>query len=442
MNHLAWILNRIEDDKPATMPAFAKHFGFICERDAHDAFSAIITSSEIPQRIREGLQNNYDVWQRNHGKDYWASISASSQIKISTKTTATQLSMGGEQIVRKIIKEQIEEDASKSPDLRKLLFPELSSGLQEAIDDGRINNTSQISMELEYRKTEVIELKKKISCLERDLDAALEYWTAAELNFTALISEQKLDHIKHYDKGRKVLDEVQKQRFEDLRVTNKELESKLEHAQDETRLLLVKLAQHQKKYYNLLENNNTLRSIAKEHEECCVQRQGRMPSQGSSISQLPIKNSVEFHTTTPTNTTIPTDITIEQTCDILTDAQNLTHDDPLSDREDKEGRCNENSRRESFRKDKAVSSPTIKELGNQSKSRKRHRGDNPEAVEPSSKGDLDFKMEKEKQDTKRLKEEQKTKRSTEETERARISLKQKEVELEILKVQLQLKNNG
>ncbi|KAF9409342.1 hypothetical protein BGZ76_005705 [Entomortierella beljakovae] len=191
-----------------------------------------------------------------------------------------------------------------------------------------------------------------------------------------------------------------------------------------------------------INDNNTLRSIAKEHEECCIQRQGRMSSQDSSLSQLPIKNSVEFHTATPINTTIPTNITIEQTCDILTDAQNMTHEDLLSDGEDKERRCNETSRRESFPKDKAVSMSTIKELGNQLKSRKRHRGDNTGAVEPSSKGDIDFKIEKEKQDTKRLKEGEKTKRSTEETERARISLKQKEVELEILKVQLQLQNNG
>ncbi|KAF9197873.1 hypothetical protein BGZ49_001513 [Haplosporangium sp. Z 27] len=80
-------------------------------------------------------------------------------------------------------------------------------------------DTSQISKELEYRKTEVIKLKKKNSYLERDLDAALEYWTTAELNLAALISEQKLGHNKLYDKGRTVLDGAQKQRLEDLRAT-------------------------------------------------------------------------------------------------------------------------------------------------------------------------------------------------------------------------------
>ncbi|KAF9176803.1 hypothetical protein BGZ50_009653, partial [Haplosporangium sp. Z 11] len=89
------------------MPAFVKQFGYRCREDAHDTFVALLSSTDIPLRARASLQQKYDVWRRNSGEEYWSSVSASLQIKISTHRTAEHLSLGGENVVGNFVKDQI-----------------------------------------------------------------------------------------------------------------------------------------------------------------------------------------------------------------------------------------------------------------------------------------------------------------------------------------------
>lgn len=110
MSHLQWLLNAYESGRPITMPSFVKQFGYSCREDAHEAFVVLLSSTDIPLRTRNSLQQKYDIWQRNTGKEYWSSVSASLQIKISTNRTAEQLSVRGEYVVNNFVKEQIAGD--------------------------------------------------------------------------------------------------------------------------------------------------------------------------------------------------------------------------------------------------------------------------------------------------------------------------------------------
>ncbi|KAK3816601.1 MAG: hypothetical protein J3Q66DRAFT_200235 [Benniella sp.] len=110
MDHLAWLLDSVKNSQPVTMPRFAKEFGFIIENDAHKAFSALISVTDISQEKRKRLQMDYDVWRRNYGKGYWSSKSASSQIKMSIDRAAEQLSQGGEHVIRKNVQGFLQED--------------------------------------------------------------------------------------------------------------------------------------------------------------------------------------------------------------------------------------------------------------------------------------------------------------------------------------------
>jgi hypothetical protein len=90
MDHLAWLLDRFKNSQPVTIPQFAKEFGFINEDDAHQAFSALTSLTDISQEKRKRLQMDYDVWRRNYGQEYW-----------SMDRAAEQLSLGGEHVIKK-----------------------------------------------------------------------------------------------------------------------------------------------------------------------------------------------------------------------------------------------------------------------------------------------------------------------------------------------------
>ncbi|KAF9197367.1 hypothetical protein BGZ49_002223 [Haplosporangium sp. Z 27] len=302
-------------------------------------------------------------------------------------------------------------------------------------------STSQIAVHLEHKKAEVIELKKMISCLSRDLEAALEYWATAESNLTISKSQPGSTYEKSSEEGKKALDEALKQRLKDLRTTNKGLESRLERSQDDTGHLLLKLAQLQKTNSNLLEDNNALRKIVKEHEKCQVQNPPRMSSQDSRL-QPSSENSVGGRSTpllTPTVVIPP-----EKNHGALSNVGSSIHGKIQSDVENDAERQEKFSRRKRSRRDKMIATSTTTGLVSPWTIKMKARPskeDHEQEVGHNREADRNFKVEKEKQDTIRQREQQKTERSKEETERARILLKQKEVEFEILKMQLQLKSN-
>ncbi|KAG0044061.1 hypothetical protein BGZ83_010710 [Gryganskiella cystojenkinii] len=106
------------------MPAFVDKFGYTDREDAHDAFRAVLSTTELSLRVRTSLLQKYDVWRRNSGDEYWSSVSAARQVKISTNRTAEHLSQGGENIVGNFVAEQIARGAK----CRQLVSADRSEG--------------------------------------------------------------------------------------------------------------------------------------------------------------------------------------------------------------------------------------------------------------------------------------------------------------------------
>ncbi|KAF9424642.1 hypothetical protein BGZ76_003489, partial [Entomortierella beljakovae] len=75
-----WVKERIEDCRMATMPEFAKVFEYFNKEDADQAFSALINKSFLTNFTRNNLQNNYELWKRNEGNQFWASRIAKTEV--------------------------------------------------------------------------------------------------------------------------------------------------------------------------------------------------------------------------------------------------------------------------------------------------------------------------------------------------------------------------
>lgn len=67
------------------MPAFRKHVGYNCVRDAQIPFSNPFSSKEICRGIRTAFKENYKAWQRNEGANFWTSRAVDYQTEVSTK---------------------------------------------------------------------------------------------------------------------------------------------------------------------------------------------------------------------------------------------------------------------------------------------------------------------------------------------------------------------
>ncbi|KAG0228578.1 hypothetical protein BGX31_006548 [Mortierella sp. GBA43] len=108
--HLEWLSDRFKNGKSVTMPQFVNRFAFTNENDAHQAFSALLSSTRISRVKRKRLDTEYGVWRRNHGKKFWSSMSASTQIKISMDKAAEYLSQGGEHVIKTEVQGFIQDD--------------------------------------------------------------------------------------------------------------------------------------------------------------------------------------------------------------------------------------------------------------------------------------------------------------------------------------------
>ncbi|KAG0247918.1 hypothetical protein BG011_000729 [Mortierella polycephala] len=87
------------------MPDFATTFNYCLEQDAHSAFSTLLSSTTIPQRLQTVVKEKYEVWRRNEGRNYWASVTASTQIAVTAKRTVVEIVSGCEHVAKKLIQE-------------------------------------------------------------------------------------------------------------------------------------------------------------------------------------------------------------------------------------------------------------------------------------------------------------------------------------------------
>jgi len=108
--HFEWLSDRVKNRKSVTMPQFVNRFAFTNENDAHQAFSALLSSTEISREKQKRLEMEYGVWRRNHEKKFWSSRMASTQIKTSMDKAAEHLSQGGEHVIKTEVQRFIQDD--------------------------------------------------------------------------------------------------------------------------------------------------------------------------------------------------------------------------------------------------------------------------------------------------------------------------------------------
>ncbi|KAF9319457.1 hypothetical protein BG006_002988, partial [Podila minutissima] len=87
------------------MPRFAAFFIYSSEQDAHSAFSTLLSSTIVPQQLQATIKDKYEIWRRNDGRNYWASVAASTQIAVTTKRTVAEVVSASEHVAKKLIQE-------------------------------------------------------------------------------------------------------------------------------------------------------------------------------------------------------------------------------------------------------------------------------------------------------------------------------------------------
>ncbi|KAF9940145.1 hypothetical protein BGZ65_007951 [Modicella reniformis] len=91
-----WLMERIGHYGNATMSEFAEKFKYSNREDADRTFSTLISRSTLRKRTRHTLQSNYEVWKRNEGDQFWASLVARTKV-------ATDIVIGSVPKARKIV---------------------------------------------------------------------------------------------------------------------------------------------------------------------------------------------------------------------------------------------------------------------------------------------------------------------------------------------------
>jgi hypothetical protein len=70
----------------------------------------LLSSSELPHRVRKSARTEYETWRRNDGKEYWASRAISSSISMSAKRTAVGHICKSEHIIKSKLAEDCAAD--------------------------------------------------------------------------------------------------------------------------------------------------------------------------------------------------------------------------------------------------------------------------------------------------------------------------------------------
>ncbi|KAI8347013.1 hypothetical protein B0O80DRAFT_219864 [Mortierella sp. GBAus27b] len=83
----SWFCQRFKWKMTIGMPEFCKEFGFTCEQDAHDAFSELLSDSQLPLSRRTEAQTAYETWKRDEGERFWACQVTNYRVDVLTTET-------------------------------------------------------------------------------------------------------------------------------------------------------------------------------------------------------------------------------------------------------------------------------------------------------------------------------------------------------------------
>ncbi|KAG0220963.1 hypothetical protein BGW41_007391, partial [Actinomortierella wolfii] len=126
-----WFQEKLAREEDIGMPEFCIEFGYTCERDAHAAFSKLLSDSQLPLFSRTAVDQKYRTWRRNEGEGFWASRAADYRIDISTSKTVEDLVDRGQFFTSKRLRSRPQDDTrALQPDRWSILM------IGEVVDEG------------------------------------------------------------------------------------------------------------------------------------------------------------------------------------------------------------------------------------------------------------------------------------------------------------------
>ncbi|KAF9083591.1 hypothetical protein BGX27_004050, partial [Mortierella sp. AM989] len=88
---IEWFQNRTAAEPEITMPVFCETFNFMNENDAHNAFTFLLSSTNIPSAVRSSMSFQYGSWRRNDCEKYWSSRLTNHAIDVATEKATGNL---------------------------------------------------------------------------------------------------------------------------------------------------------------------------------------------------------------------------------------------------------------------------------------------------------------------------------------------------------------
>ncbi|KAG0204595.1 hypothetical protein BGX31_003148, partial [Mortierella sp. GBA43] len=112
-----WLRKLVRDNKPINFVDFVNDLGLWHEEDAHNEYTALLSTTTLQLQLRAALSNQYERWRRNQGKEFWASRAISSQLSLSVKRTAVGLISESERVISRRLSGGCVEDEGGNKDM-------------------------------------------------------------------------------------------------------------------------------------------------------------------------------------------------------------------------------------------------------------------------------------------------------------------------------------
>ncbi|KAF9089943.1 hypothetical protein BGX27_002376 [Mortierella sp. AM989] len=96
---LQWYTVRSTTKKQLNFPDFVVTLGYWQQKDADDAYRTLLSFSEVRERVRKAMSNQYETWQNNDGKEFWATRAIKSSLSMTAKRAAVGIISKSEVII-------------------------------------------------------------------------------------------------------------------------------------------------------------------------------------------------------------------------------------------------------------------------------------------------------------------------------------------------------
>ncbi|KAF9420077.1 hypothetical protein BGZ76_004130, partial [Entomortierella beljakovae] len=148
---LQWYTTRSMTEKRLNFPDFVITLGYWQKKDADDAYKALLSFSEVPERVRKAMSSQYETWQNNDGEEFWATRAIKSSLSMTAKRTAIGIISKSEGIINSNLAEDGATVSGNVPNSSMPSFADARPGVGNARENvnGLSPSVCTISSEIE-----------------------------------------------------------------------------------------------------------------------------------------------------------------------------------------------------------------------------------------------------------------------------------------------------